>query len=396
MTNAFSDFAETMSRSSTSRNLPETPHYHRVAVLGGGEDARLIAALCLSEGADVTLFSAYGAELKSLRSSSGVTLRGAGPVGTYQVDRENVPSIKACAQLDEAVAEAEVIFLSGPVHKQRTYAMVLADHLSDGQVLVLAPGRSLGALETAWFLRIGGCTADITIVETQGLPYWIQAEGAVLNLAPVGDVAAATLPSHRSAVIEGLKRYLPNLKVYNSVLESGFADGSAIVEFPALLMSGPALGSGAIQIPMGGTPLPEHQNFASLIGEEQRGIITLLGEERRSVARAFGVRNLPECPAWLATHAGLLKGDARRAIPDQAQAKALLRDGVIGSLVPLISAAAIAGVPVPVTESMITLASGVLGADVAAAGRRLDTIGIRTQDIETARQAMDAIATGHR
>ena len=161
MTNAFSDFAETMSRSSTSRNLPETPHYHRVAVLGGGEDARLIAALCLSEGADVTLFSAYGAELKSLRSSSGVTLRGAGPVGTYQVDRENVPSIKACAQLDEAVAAAEVIFLSGPVHKQRTYAMVLADHLSDGQVLVLAPGRSLGALETAWFLRIGGCTADI-------------------------------------------------------------------------------------------------------------------------------------------------------------------------------------------------------------------------------------------
>jgi len=344
----------------------------------------------------VTLFSAYGAELKSLRSSSGVTLRGAGPVGTYQVDRENVPSIKACAQLDEAVAEAEVIFLSGPVHKQRTYAMVLADHLSDGQVLVLAPGRSLGALETAWFLRIGGCTADITIVETQGLPYWIQAEGAVLNLAPVGDVAAATLPSHRGAVIEGLKRYLPNLTACNSVVESGFADGSAIVEFPALLMSGPALGSGAIQIPMGGTPLPEHQNFASLIGEEQRGIITLLGEERRSVARAFGVRNLPECEVWLATHAGQLKGDARRAIPDQAQAKALLRDGVIGSLVPLISAAAIAGVPVPVTESMITLASGVLGADVAAAGRRLDTIGIRTQDIETARQAMDAIATGHR
>ena len=69
---------------------------------------------------------------------------------------------------------------------------------------------------------------------------------------------------------------------------------------------------------------------------------------------------------------------------------------MIGSLVPLISAAAIAGVPVPVTESMITLASGVLGADVAAAGRRLNTIGIRTQDIETARQAMDAIATGHR
>ena len=68
---------------------------------------------------------------------------------------------------------------------------------------------------------------------------------------------------------------------------------------------------------------------------------------------------------------------------------------MIGSLVPLISAAEIAGLPVPVTSSMITLAGGVLEADVAAAGRRLDTIGIRSQDIEKVRQAMDAIATGH-
>ena len=49
------------------------------------------------------------------------------------------PSLDAAAVLG-----AEVIFLTGPIHKQRTYAMVLADHLSDGQVLVLAPGRSLG------------------------------------------------------------------------------------------------------------------------------------------------------------------------------------------------------------------------------------------------------------
>lgn len=395
MTNAFSDFAEAVSRSSVSGNKLQMPHYQRVAVLGGGEDARMIAALCLSENVQVTMFSAYGAELQSLRSSSGVTLRGAGPVGTYQVDREKGPSIKASSELDEAVKGAEVIFLSGPVHKQRTYAMVLADHLSDGQVLVLAPGRSLGALETAWLLRIGGCKADITIVETQGLPYWIRAEGAVLHITPVGEVAAATLPSHRSEVIEGLKRFLPNLKACISVLETGFADGSALVEFPALLMSGPALGSGAVKIPMGGTPLPEHNNFASLIGDEQRGIITLLAEERRSVARTFGVRNLPDCDVWLTSHAGMLKGEAYRPIPDQTEARNLLRDGVIGSLVPLVSAAEIAGLPVPVTSSMITLAGGVLGADVAAAGRRLDTIGIRAQDIDKVRQAMDAIATGH-
>ena len=63
---------------------------------------------------------------------------------------------------------------------------------------------------------------------------------------------------------------------------------------------------------------------------------------------------------------------------------------------PLVSTADMAGVEVPVTESMITLASAVLGADVASAGRMLDTIGIRAGDLDTARAAMNAISTGNR
>ena len=396
MSNPFSDFAEAASRPAGAGAAIQVPSYERVAVLGGGVDARLFAALCLSEGAEVTLFSAYGAELEAMRAASGIALRGAGPVGSYQVDRSDAPSVRLTAELDRAVRGADVIFLTGPVHKQRTYAMVLADHLSDGQVLVLCPGRSLGALETAWLLRIGGATADITIVEAQGAPFWVHAEGAVLNLAPSAQVAAATLPRGRDDVLRGLQRFLPNLAPSESVLASGFADGSAMVEFPALLMGGPALGSGAITVPMGGTALPENQNFASLIGPEQRGLIDKLAEERRAVARAFGVRNLPETQEWIDTHAGVLKGDAVRPIPGDAEAKALLRDGVIGSLVPLCSAAGLAGVAVPVTSSMITLASAVLGADVASAGRRLDTIGIRESDVDGARVAMDAIATGAR
>jgi hypothetical protein len=72
----------------------------------------------------------------------------------------------------------------------------------------------------------------------------------------------------------------------------------------------------------------------------------------------------------------------------------LLRDGVIGSLAPLISAADLAGVDVPMTRSMVTLASTVLGADVAAAGRRLETIGITANDLDDARKALDALAVG--
>lgn len=389
----FTEFTQAVSRSQASADdVPPS----RITVLGGGPDARLLAALCLSNDASVTLFSAYGQELENLRSSSGITLRGAGPVGTYQVDRDSAPSVKTTAELDSAVADAQLVFLTGPVHKQRTYAMVLAEHLSDGQIIVLAPGRSLGALETAWLLRIGGCKADVTIVETQGLPYWYKVEGAVFTLGECAPVMAATLPSGRAQVLTHLKALLPNIEAADSVLRSGFADGSALVEIPALLLNGPAMGDGGVSIPLGGTPLEQNQSFAALIGPEQRAVIEALAAERHTVARLFGVRNLPSAEQWIHVHAGDARGDARRPVPNRSDAQNLLRDGVIGSLVPLSSAASLAGVSLPVTQSMITLASTLLGADVAAAGRRLDTIGINDSDIDSARRAMDAIATGHR
>ena len=393
MSSEFAEFAEAAQRRSRAESAATASAFEHVAILGGGNDAKLLAALCLAAETKVTLFSAYGAELEALRSASGIALRGAGPVGTYQVDRSDTPSIELTAEIDSAVGNADVIFLTGPIHKQRTYAMVLADHLRDGQVLVLCNGRSLGALETAWNLRIGGATADITIVEIQGLPFWVQAEGAVLNLSARNDIPAATLPRGRSSVLENLSRLLPGLAHKDSVLTSGFADGSALVEVPALILGGVALGNGAINIPMGGTPLPENNTFASLIGPEQRDVISSLAKERRDVAAKFGVRDLPSDDQWITAHAGVLKGDGSRPMIEEREAKPLLRDGVIGSLVPLLSAADLAGVDVPVTRSIVTLVTSILGADVASAGRRLDTIGIRDTDLDGARSAMDALAS---
>ena len=103
---AFSEFAEAASKASVSAQPSSGADYDRIAVLGGGVDARLIAALCLSEGATVSLFSAYGSELAAMRASSGISLRGAGPVGTYQIDRENAPSIQTSAELDAPSSSA--------------------------------------------------------------------------------------------------------------------------------------------------------------------------------------------------------------------------------------------------------------------------------------------------
>ena len=164
MSEEFIEFTEAVAKTSKGGALRGDKNFSKVTVLGGGADARIIAALCLSSGAEVALFSAYGAELEAMRTSSGINLRGEGPIGTFHVDKKSGPSILTTPEIDNAVKGAEIIFLTGPIHKQRTYAMVLANHLVDGQVIVIAPGRSLGALEASWLLRVGGCNVDITLV----------------------------------------------------------------------------------------------------------------------------------------------------------------------------------------------------------------------------------------
>jgi opine dehydrogenase len=374
------------------RSPPTVESPSRVTILGGGADGLLLAALCLSEDAEVTLFSAYGSELDELRKAGGVAIRGAGPVGFYQVDRAGTPAIRATGELDSAVRAAQAIFLTGPTHKQRTYAMALADHLRDGQTLILAPGRTLGAAEAAWLLRVGGSTADFTILEAQGLPYWIAAKGAQLTLSAAAPVAAATLPAGRDDVLKGLGRYLPNLTPKLSTVHSGFWDGSGLVEAPALLLGGVAAGEGGPAVPTGGVALAENANFRTLIGPGQRAVIARLALERRRVAARFGVRDLPDDETWIAAHAGAARGEGARPRPDRGAALHLLRCAAIGSLSPLVSAARAADEPTPATEAIITLASTVLGADIAPAGRRLDAIGVNAGNLDEARRILDSIA----
>ena len=102
--------------------LSDLPDVQKVTVLGAGIEAQAIACHCLSEGADVLMFSAYRAELEPLRQAGGISVRGEGPVGNYQIDQDG-PSIRLTSELDAAVDHADVIFVTGPVLKQRTYSL---------------------------------------------------------------------------------------------------------------------------------------------------------------------------------------------------------------------------------------------------------------------------------
>ena len=398
MANDFEQFTQAVQKHSdtASRLHPGDPP-SKATVLGGGTDGRLLAALLLANGFPVTLFSAYGSEMNALRSAGGITLRGDGPIGTYQVDQTDSPSIRTTAELDGAVAAADLIFLTGPVHKQRTYAMVLADHLKDGQTLILAPARTFAAIETDWLLHVGGCRVERTIVELQHLPYWAEASGNVLYLSTCSVTTAGTLPTRQSNAVDALQPLFEQIEPAPSVIHSGLSDAGGAVECVALLVGGSLIHQAPDTAPEGAVALEERQTIRSLIeNQHSQMLLAALLEERRTVARQYGVRNLPENDEWTARYSGTPAGSGRRTIPSLEHAVDLVHCAVIGSLVPLQSAAQLAGVATPTTDSVIALAGASLDRKLDTAGRRLNTIGVDASSADAARRHLESIARGER
>ncbi len=364
---------------------------NRITVLGANAEGCTLACLCLAAGCDVTLFSAYARDLDPLRQRGAITIRGSGPVGTYQINQSEVPSITLSSSLDDAVLGADAIFVTGPVLKQRTYAMVLGGHLNDGQVVVIAPARTLGAVETAWYLRVGGNSAAISIIELQSLPFWVDDRGGTLYLTETGPVTTAVLPSGNTGVLRTMAALIPDLVPVASVLHSGFGDASGLVEVVGLTLGGLALQDGQTPLPAGAEPLVERRVFRTLLGERHSRIVTKLADERRAVAARWGVRNLPSTDEWLDRFAGTMTGTMVRPVPQSNQADDLIRCATMGSLVPLQSAAQLAGLPVPATSAMIELAHQSIGGDLLHAGRRLDNMGFVDTDLDSIRTQLDAM-----
>jgi hypothetical protein len=246
----------------------------------------------------------------------------------------------------------------------------------------------------AWYLRVGGNRASVTIVEPLCLPYWTSLDGSAIQLSVANPALAGVLPSGNARVLEALKPYLPNLVPATNMVQSSFADASGFIEVPALLLGGPAMPGGERELPPGGQPLPDRHTFRNLIGDNHRAIMRAQAAERRQVAARWGARNLPENVDLFNLYAGAEAGEGARPVPAAEQATDMIRCAVIGSLVPFASAAALAGVAVPVTQSMITLACAVLGGDLLNAGRRLDGIGLAAGELDDVRRALDAIAEG--
>jgi opine dehydrogenase len=318
-------------------------------------------------------------------------VRGEGLVGTFAVVPGPVtgarPAISLAASLDQAVAGADAVLVATPASAHATYAGVLAGSLEDGQLVVLVPGRFLGSLAVRRELTAFRCTADVTVAELSAAPYVASRDGArVTQHGTARSVQVACLPVARSGEVAArLEPLLPMLQPADSPLDTAFAGVTGVVTVAPLLTNTAAVeGKGADSL------LLKDLVPAGL----SRTLLSRLDQERLDVAFHYGVRDLPSAATWLREAYGDDTRDGQSAGTDNDLGTALadlevfdnvtvggrggphVTDDVPHTLVPLAYAGRAAGVPTPATDTVIALASILVGTDLMATGRSLEGLGI--------------------
>lgn len=203
-----------------------------IAVLGGGNGAHAAAADLTLRGFKVSLFSRSPERFKPVRDQGGITL--VDPSGERLVAIHRV-----CESIQEALEEAELVLVIVPAIAHEFYARDCVPHLKDGQIVVLDPGSTGGALAFKKILREEGTKADIPVCETNTLTYICRLVGpAKVRITVPLKVQFAALPGEETRKHIGrFKELFPDTTERKNVLETSLTNLNAVMHPPGMIMN---------------------------------------------------------------------------------------------------------------------------------------------------------------
>lgn len=342
----------------------------RFAVIGAGPGGKAMAAHLATRGYSVHLCNRSREPIERVRQRGAVRAHGA----LETVGRMT----KVTPDIAQAIEDVEVIIVVVPAHAHVEIAQRCAPHLRAGQVVLLAPGRTFGAIEFRGILRRRGAAADVIVAESQTIPHTCRnINGENVNvLAEKQRVRLAAFPASRTAeVLDCIGEALPVFVPARDVLETGLNNFGAVLHpLPTLL------NLGRIENKSTG-----FKHYYEGITPSLAAILEQLDRERIAVGHRLGTSML-SVRQWLGEVYGSTGDNLYQAIqntecyrtiaaPDSLEHRYLLEDVPTG-LVPFSSLGKAFGIDTPLIDVAIDLACAVCGADFKRAGRTLGNLGL--------------------
>ncbi|MFA5852301.1 MAG: NAD/NADP octopine/nopaline dehydrogenase family protein [Spirochaetales bacterium] len=345
-------------------------------VVGAGNGGLSMAGHLGLMGFEVRLYNRTDEHLNAVRWYGGVDLEGAvegfGPVKL------------ATSSIQAAVEGADVVMIVTPSTAHYSLAAAMAPFLHDGQVIVLNPGRTGGALEFRSVLKQEETRSRPVIVEAQTFIYASRAvsrhKGHIYRIK--NGVPASALPSHMTPDALGvMNQAFPEFTAGSNVLATSLENIGAVFH-PALTL----LNAGWIESTEG-----NFEYYIQGMSPAVARVLERIDDERLAVARALGIRTV-SAREWLYLtydSPGENLCSAIKATTGYFGIKApatinhrYIWEDVPMSLVPMSSIGEMLGIPTPTIDMVIKLAELMNGADYRAIGRTVETLGIKGMSVE--------------
>lgn len=341
----------------------------KIAVIGAGNGGQAIAGYLGLSGYEVSLYDIDEPKIKELQRKGGIQLEGRlegfGSVGCITTD------------IDKAVKGAEIIMVTTVANAHRAVATSIAPYLEDGQIVVLNPGRTCGALVFKQTLINAGCTKRIYLGEAQTLVYACRViENGHVNVIGVKDeVLLSGLPStDTNYILSKLNPIYPCFMKADNILRTSLENIGAMFHPCVLLFNAATIERN------------EMFWFYRDMTEQVAEFIEKFDAERLAVGKAYGI-DLLSVREWIKFAYKDTVGDTlcerMRNNPAYHDIKSpstiftrQLTEDIPTGVLPIMELGKAAGVATPLLESMVHVCEALLNMDLHTNGRSLKNLGL--------------------
>lgn len=341
----------------------------KIAVIGAGNGGQAIAGYLAMQGYDIALYDIVKEKIEELKKLGGIKLEG----------RISGFGKLSCITTDikEAIQGAEIIMVTTIANAHKAVSQSIAPFIVDGQVIILNPGRTCGALVFKQTLVEAGCKAHFYLAEAQTLVYACRIiHNGTVNIIGVKDeVLLAALPSSDTDyVLSKIKPLYPSFMKTANVLRTSLENIGAMFHPCVLLFNAATIERNEVFW------------FYRDMTEQVASFIEKFDAERLAVGKAFGI-DLLGVNEWIKfaykdTEGNTLCERMRNnpayhdiKSPSSIFTRQLTEDIPTGVL-PIMELGCAAGVNTPLLESMIHICEALLGQDLHTNGRNLKNLGL--------------------
>lgn len=341
----------------------------KISVIGAGNGGQAIAGYLGMQAHHVNLYDRDTAKINLLKNQGGIFLEGKiqgfGKISLFT----------SC--LKEAVDNTELILIATTANAHKPLAQHLAPLLKEGQIIILNPGRTCGALEFKQALVENNCLNKVYIAEAQTLVYACRIiENGRVNIIGIKDeVLLSALPSiDTDYILNRINPIYPCFSKAKNVLQTSLENIGAIFH-PCVLLFNAATIERKSDFYFYRDMTPKIADF-----------IESFDKERLDVGKAYQIELLG-VNQWISFAYQDTKGSTLCEkmknnpayydikSPSSIYTRQLMEDIPTGVL-PIMELGKAAGLEMKLFNSMISICSTLLNVDFRKDGRTLKSLGL--------------------